>query len=158
METLNENTMTSKGSCAASLDRLQYLIETIPSKLIRISQQEFNQKLTPDKWSKKEILGHLIDSAANNHQRFIRSQYENTPTIFYDQNKWNEINNWQDLDSKNLINFWIIFNHHLINVIRNIPKEKLTLKCNTGDDKIITLEFLITDYVDHLEHHLNQII
>ncbi len=126
--------------------------------MINISKQDFNHKNSPGKWSKKEILGHLIDSAANNHQRFIRAQYEKVPVIVYDQNKWNELNNWQDADSRHLINFWMMYNHHLISVIKNIPEEKLKLECKTSGDKNVTLEFLVIDYVEHLEHHLNQII
>ena len=64
-----------------SIKRLQYLCEEIPVLLSIIPEQDFTHKSAPEKWSKKEILGHLIDSATNNHQRFIRAQFENVPSI-----------------------------------------------------------------------------
>lgn len=70
-----------------SVQRLQYLIDIIPEKLAGINEREFGLKPAVTKWSKKEMLGHLIDSATNNHQRFIRVQYENAPVIVYDQVK-----------------------------------------------------------------------
>jgi hypothetical protein len=78
-------------SIDVSIQRLEYLLEVIPAKLSALNDGFFSQKTDPLKWSRKEILGHLIDSAANNHQRFIRIQYENEPVIFYDQNKWIEM-------------------------------------------------------------------
>lgn len=64
--------------------------EIIPPLLTAIGEPAFSTKPAPEKWSKKEIIGHLIDSATNNHQRFVRAQFEPTPQIYYDQNKWNE--------------------------------------------------------------------
>jgi hypothetical protein len=140
-----------------SANRLKVLLEIIPSMLFEISEEEFSAKLNSEKWSKKEILGHLIDSAANNHQRFIRVQYGNIPTIFYDQNKWNELNHYQDLQSKHIIHLWTIYNQHLLEVIKRIPENSLLKECNVGGKKNATLQFLIDDYVQHLEHHLTQI-
>jgi hypothetical protein len=79
--------MTEPIDITHSINRLQDLLDVVPAKLSRIKDTDFVYKPAPDKWSKKEILGHLIDSAANNHQRFIRAQYENIPTIVYDPNK-----------------------------------------------------------------------
>jgi hypothetical protein len=141
-----------------SATRLEYLCNTIPALISAIREKDFSYKPTPEKWSKKEILGHLVDSAANNHQRFIRTQYENVPTIFYDQNKWNSLSHYQELDSKHIINFWALYNRHLLEIIKRIPQERLHLKCNSGDDSHHTLEWLINDYVRHLEHHLHQIV
>lgn len=115
-------------------------------------------KINPTKWNKKEILGHLIDSAANNYQRFIRIQYENTPVIFYNQNKWNELNQYQQLESKNIIDLWAIYNEHLLEVIKSIPVESLLREGNSGGEKNLTLVFLINDDVEHMEHHLKHII
>jgi hypothetical protein len=143
---------------SASINRMQFLLETIPSKLLGISKEEFLQKQSTEKWSKKEILGHLIDSAANNHHRFIRIQYEKNPVISYDQEQWNKLNYWQDCDTHELINFWLMYNHHLLKIIRNIPDENLFLTCTTDVDKTVTLEFLIADYIEHQEHHLRQLI
>lgn len=141
-----------------SVNRLSYLLETIPMLLLVISEEEFSRKINLKKWSKKEILGHLIDSATNNHHRFIRTQYQNVPTIIYDQNKWIELNHYQQLNSKHVIQLWTIYNQHLLDVIKQIPQENLLRECNVGNEKNATLHFLIDDYVNHLEHHLQQIV
>ncbi len=141
-----------------STSRLEVLLENIPSMLFKISEEEFSLKIHPNKWSKKEILGHLIDSATNNHQRFIRAQYEDVPTIFYDKNKWNELNRYQQLENKHIIQLWTIYNQHLLEIIKRIPNENLAKECYVGNGNIVTLQFLIDDYLVHLEHHLRQII
>lgn len=141
-----------------TINRFQYLLETIPAKLLDIKDQDFSFKPSPDKWSKKEILGHLIDSACNNHQRFIRVQYENVPVLFYDQNKWNSLNHYGEIDKKQIINLWTIYNQHLLQLIRHIPNENLKMECNTGGKENVTLEWLIEDYVVHMEHHLKQVL
>jgi hypothetical protein len=73
-----------------SITRLAHLCEIIPPLLFAIGEPAFSSKPAPGKWSKKQIIGHLIDSATNNHQRFVRAQFETRPRIYYDQNKWNE--------------------------------------------------------------------
>ncbi len=134
------------------------LLESIPTQLLEISEDLFSMKINSTKWSKKEILGHLIDSAANNHQRFIRVQYENIPTIIYDQNKWNELNHYQQLESKHIIQLWTIYNQHLLEILKRIPEENMCLELNVGNEINVTLQFLMDDYLLHLEHHLKQIV
>lgn len=141
-----------------SLDRLQYLCNVIPSLLEKIPELEFSFKPTPTKWSKKEILGHLIDSATNNHQRFIRIQYENEPVIFYDQNHWNALSNYNMIDSAQLIMFWKSYNQHLLEIIKAIPEENLNKTGIGKDGQKFSLAFYVSDYVQHLEHHLTQIV
>ncbi len=140
-----------------SIRKLKFLCDTIPSLMMQIPEVEFSSKPIPAKWSKKEIVGHLIDSATNNHQRFVRAQFEQKPTISYNQNEWNKFNFYNQIDSTQLINFWTVYNKHLLTIIKLIPKESMIKECNTGQNNI-TLEFLFDDYVNHLEHHLNQII
>lgn len=141
-----------------SVNRLKVLLESIPTQLLEISEDLFSMKINSTKWSKKEILGHLIDSAANNHQRFIRVQYENIPTIIYDQNKWNELNHYQQLESKHIIQLWTIYNQHLLEILKRIPEENMCLELNVGNEINVTLQFLMDDYLLHLEHHLKQIV
>jgi hypothetical protein len=138
--------------------RLAELLEIIPSLLRELSEEEFSAKISATKWSKKEVIGHLIDSAANNHQRFIRLQYQQLPTLFYDQNKWNELNHYQDLPGAHIIQLWTIYNQHLLEVIKRIPEEHLSKECIVNDGKHQTLEFLRDDYVVHLEHHMRQVV
>lgn len=140
-----------------AIDRLEYLYNTIPDMLTSIDNDSFSEKARPDKWSKKEIIGHLIDSATNNHQRFVRGQFEDNPEISYDQNNWNNYNFYQQIDGQQIIKFWAVYNRQLLELMKRIPDENLQLECFVGGT-LLTLEFLINDYVDHLEHHLRQVI
>lgn len=89
-----------------AIKRLEHLCDIIPQLLTEIDAQTFAVKPKLNKWSKKEIIGHLIDSATNNHQRFVRGQFEDVPKIVYDQNKWNEFNFYQKMDGQQIISFW----------------------------------------------------
>lgn len=140
-----------------TIARMQFLMETALERLPEISEESFTEKTGPGKWSKKEIIGHLIDSATNNHHRFVRGQFEEKAQISYDQNQWNIAGHYQDMDSTQLIQFWTIYNRQLIELWKNIPKEKLSNTIYTGGEIPLTLEFLIQDYVQHLEHHLKQL-
>ncbi|MBI3233602.1 MAG: DinB family protein [Bacteroidetes bacterium] len=140
------------------IEKLETLVKIIPDLLNQIDENEFCLKPLPNKWSKKEILGHLIDSAANNHQRFIRGQFEDVPTISYDQNQWNKLNHYVEIDSTHLIAFWTIYNQHLLEIMKRIPNDNLQKECRSTDEKNYTIEFLMNDYVEHLEYHLQQIV
>lgn len=141
-----------------SIQRLEYLCNTVPVLLAKIPDAEFSFKPHPQKWSKKEILGHLVDSASNNHQRFIRTQFEDNPSIFYDQDQWNKHSKYSNFDSSELILFWVTYNNYLTEIIKNIPEENLSKTCRVGEEKTLTLELVIEDYVRHMEHHLKQLV
>ena len=141
-----------------SISKLEFICETIPDKLLKLDETLFNKITIPEKWSKKEILGHLIDSATNNHHRFIKGQYEILPRISYDQKKWNELNFYQKVEKNQLIEFWTLYNKHLLIIFKNIKSENLKNEINTGGNEDHTIEFIINDYIEHLEHHLHQII
>ena len=141
-----------------SIERLEFLCKTIPNLLTEIEGLTFNEKTRPEKWSKKEIIGHLIDSATNNHQRFVRGQFEETPIITYDQNKWNKSNYYQEIDRIQIISFWTIYNKQILELMKHIPKDKLKNRIKTSEENSFTIEFLFADYVEHLEHHLRQIL
>lgn len=141
-----------------TLHRLETLCELIPPLLLGIDDADFTEKPSPQKWSKQEILGHLLDSATNNHQRFVRCQFEEEPTIVYDQNKWNQFSYYSKLNKTDLIHFWHHYNIHLGALLKCIPEERLTCKCRVNETTAVTLEFLFEDYVKHLEHHLKQIV
>ena len=140
-----------------AINRLNYIIDKAPILLSEIGEENMSVKHLPTKWSIKEILGHLIDSATNNHQRFVRGQFENIPEISYDQNKWNEFSFYQEINSQQIIKFWTTYNEQLLEIIKRIPSNNLNNQVRIGVD-LFTLEFLIVDYVEHLEHHLKQII
>lgn len=138
--------------------RLQIILDTVPAQIAAIGEPALSLKPGPEKWSKKEILGHLVDSAANNHHRFIRAQLEQPYTIVpYAQNDWVKLNAWQEQESAQVIRLWEIYNRQLAAVISRIPEKTLENTCISGEEHV-TLGWLITDYVDHLEHHLRQII
>ena len=142
---------------AEAIIRLNNILDKAPNLLMEISEENMSMKPSPKKWSKKEVIGHLIDSATNNHHRLVRGQFELKPEIVYDQDKWNEFNFYQEIDSAQLINFWTIYNRQLIELIKQIPKGNLTNEINVGY-KNVTFELLIVEYVEHLEHHLKQLI
>jgi hypothetical protein len=140
------------------LANLENRCKTVPAILHSIPETEFTYKPSQEKWSKKEILGHLIDSATINHHRFVRAQFENTPIITYDQNMWNQNSYYQQIKTVQLIQFWTVYNFQLLELIKLIPPAKLLKECNTGGQNNETIEWLIRDYIFHLEHHLKQII
>lgn len=137
---------------------LMAVLEKATPRLLEFSLEQASQRPAAGKWSKKEILGHLIDSAANNHQRFVRAQYTN-PLILpkYEQDQWVSLQAYQDSDWRFLVNLWADYNRHLAHVISRVGQEYLTVQCKIGPYEPATLEFIITDYLDHLKHHLKQL-
>jgi hypothetical protein len=113
----------------------------------------------PESWSPKQELGHLIDSAANNHQRFVRAaldgEYEGPG---YAQNAWVAIHGYQSIPWDRLVSFWFGYNTLLAAVIENIPEESLSADCAVGGGDAVTLRFLIEDYVKHMQHHLDHLL
>ncbi|MFC6101899.1 DinB family protein [Olivibacter domesticus] len=140
-----------------TIQRLEFLCDTIPSLLHRLDEITISFKPSPNKWSKKEIIGHLIDSATNNHQRFIRGQFEDLPRIAYNQDSWNTYSYHQLIKTHQLITFWETYNRQLLAIIKHIPEERLSRQVHTGQ-KTHSLKFLINDYMEHLEHHLKQLV
>ncbi|WP_025146307.1 DinB family protein [Pedobacter jeongneungensis] len=124
-----------------------------------ITEKAWNDKPQPSKWSKKELLGHLIDSASNNIRRLIVGQYEQGVKIVYHQDEWVLYQNYQGTDIADVKMLWKLLNDQICRVIENIPEEKLQNNCDTGKGKIDlhTLSYFIEDYVLHLKYHLKQI-
>ena len=121
---------------------------------------EISKKIAVDKWSKKETLGHLIDSGINNLQRFTEIQFESKPYKIrkYNQNELVKVNDYQNAEIKELLNFWISINNRILNLIKLQTEKTLNYKIELDENNISDLRFLMTDYVNHIEHHLNQII
>jgi len=136
--------------------RLEAIIDQHTAALHAMLKDKLAYKPSPTKWSKKEIIGHMIDSAQNNIRRFIVAQYEDEPYIVYKQDDWVSISNYQNYDTTNLINLWQLMNKHLAAVLKNIPAEKMQRRCRTQE--MHTLEWLAEDYVKHLRHHLHQVL
>lgn len=141
------------------IEKLNLNIQTVPKKYMKLGEAALLFKPTSGKWSKKEILGHLIDSALNNHRRIVMVQYQPGVKIVYDQNQWVRIQRYQNMEVEDLIQMWIIVNRKLILLIENFPKAMLYQSIDTGKNtvELCTAEYLITDYLAHMEHHLSQI-
>ena len=127
--------------------------------LLKLDNADTTARPSENKWAKKEILGHLLDSASNNHQRFVRAALQGS-LIFpgYNQNALVDLQNFAEVDWTFLVDFWAAYNRFLAHVINNLPGEAVAITCNIGDNKPATLEWLAADYVAHLKHHLNQIL
>jgi hypothetical protein len=109
-------------------------------------------------WSRKQILGHLIDSASNNHQRFVRAQLQDElrwPS--YDQPGCVRVERFQEARWSDLLGFWAAYNRFLAHVLAGVPEEKRGIQCWIGNNPVMTLEELAADYLTHMEHHLDQI-
>lgn len=143
------------------INRLQGHINSFPLEFLKYPEGELRRKPAPDKWSKKELLGHLIDSATNNHLRFIKIQFMPQPFFVegYAQNDWVKIQKYNEIETQHLVNFWKINNEHILIIMQNTPDENLGLKLNPEQpsEDSDTLFLLMKDYVDHIEHHLKQI-
>jgi len=141
-------------------NKLELLIKNGIEYLSQTSEQDLSLKIADNKWSKKEILGHLIDSGIYNIQRFTEIQFEHKPYKIrnYKQNELVKSNTYKNADSKEIINFWWSINKRILSLIQMQTENTLSYKIELEKDNTYDLRFLINDYVDHLEHHLNQII
>ena len=127
--------------------------------LMKLNNADTSTRPSENKWAKKEILGHLLDSASNNHQRFVRATLQGSLTFpGYDQNALVDLQNLAEVDWNFLVDFWTAYNRFLAHVINNLPVESAKITCNIGNNAPATLEWIAQDYVAHLKHHLNQIL
>jgi hypothetical protein len=140
------------------IDTLQKIMRNYAGRLYAIPEEVFSYKPQPGKWSKKEILGHLVDSAQNNIRRFVVAQYEEIPTIVYQQDKWVAIANYQHYPTRDLVTLWELLNRHICQVLANTPAEAAQRRSDTCDPETHTIEWLAADYCNHLLHHLHQLL
>jgi len=134
------------------------IVKREKDRLLKISEEDAGIKPSFDKWSKKEMLGHLIDSASNNHQRFTRAQFTDR-LVFpaYDGTKWVQCQNYINENWQHLVMFWSTYNLHLAHMISQIPPEKFFVQCKIGEANPMILEALIAEYIRHMERHLKKI-
>ena len=137
--------------------------ETAP--LCVITEKEAGMKPTPRAWSKKEELGHLIDSASNNHIRFVHASL--TAEIGgsgefrgsgYEQDRWVDLHGYNEMPWSEIVGFWRQYNDFLAALVRRIPEDRLATPCVVGNSSPVTLGFLIEDYILHMQHHLDHIL
>lgn len=132
---------------------LDLVMVTVP-RLSRMTGDEPG----PGQWTAREILGHLIDSASNNHQRFVRAQF--APLLVfpaYEQEAWTTVQGYREESWADLVALWASYNRHLAHVIRLIPDAAAAHRCEIGGGEPVTLDFLVTDYLRHLRDHLDQV-
>ena len=148
---------------------LREVTERAAAQLLRVPAEVAAARPAPGKWSIKEIVGHLIDSASNNHQRFVRAQWT-TDLVFpgYDQDAWVASQRYADAPWPDLVVLWLGFNRHLAWTMAAIPphvREQARHPHNLDvigfravpADQPATLDDFMRDYVEHLKHHLRQV-
>jgi len=143
-----------------ALTLLRDLLQDVPSRLERLStdKDKVESKSTPSTWSPKEELGHLLDSAANNHQRVVRVQLEDTPSMpGYDQNRWVAVPAYARRDWKELIELWQALNRQLLAAAEAVSDSAWSRTLTVAGSEPLTLQFVFDDYVQHMLHHLQHI-
>ena len=146
-------------TAAAIADELRTTVATYLPRLQALSDAQVLASRGPGKWMRVEILGHLIDSAANNQQRFVlapqRVSFEG-PT--YDQEHWVRVHAYRTRSWSEIVDLWTVFNLHLAYAIAAVPDDRLSMPCTIGTNSAETLEWLMQDYIRHMRHHLAQIL
>jgi len=156
---MSEKIWKGKARMQNALKEYETLLAGALPRLLSMSEPESSERPVPDKWSKKEVLGHLIDSASNNHQRFVRAQLSSEIRLpGYEQEAWVRTQAYQSESWDYLVQLWKFYNLHLLHVAAAIPENRLKSLCFIGENEPVTLEFIFTDYLNHLRHHLEQIL
>lgn len=151
------------------LDDFRQTIDDSAGRLLSLSASASKMAPAVGKWSPREVIGHLIDSASNNHQRFVRAQFTDDLEFHgYEQAEWVGAQGYQEENWEQLVQLWKLYNLHLLHLISRIPDEQLTKQRHRHNlhrlawqsfpvDQPATLEYFIRDYLGHLKHHLRQI-
>ena len=138
--------------------KLLSVIDVAEPRLREIGELESAKPVLPGGWSRKQVLAHLIDSASNNHQRFVRAvQQDSLDFPGYDQEGNIRVQAPQEADWLLLVSLWAAYNRYLAHVIAHLPASKLDTPCRIGSREPVTLGFIAADYLTHLVHHLRQI-
>jgi len=148
---------------------LRAAVDRATPALRRMGDEESRRPLRPGKWCAREVIGHLIDSASNNHQRFVRAQFKDD-LLFdgYEQDAWVSLQRYSEAPWSELIDLWCYFNLHIAHIMQVASKdERLRKRARHNLDQLAwkpipreepaTLDYFMSDYVEHLEHHLAQI-
>ncbi len=141
------------------VETIREIVSDTKDQLLSISSEHASQKPAAGGWSKQEILGHLVDSAYNNHQRVVRTAM-NMGADFppYQQEQWVLVQAYNKRDWFTMIDLWVQVNLHFCSVIENLSDEALGNLCNIGKDQPVPLMYVINDYLRHLKMHLEDII
>ena len=139
-----------------TIEQLEKIIAEYKLLLGKLTEEELSAKPNPAKWSKKEIIGHLVDSALTNSRRFVVAQYEDNPKIVYAQGVWVKASGYQNYQSKDLIDLWALINRHICQILSSMPPDLYNRIAVTSEPH--TIEWLAADYNKHLLHHLHVIL
>src|SRR5215813_7300104 len=141
-----------------TVEQLRKLLQVVPGRLAGLAKEKVERKLDPARWSPKEELGHLLDSAVNNHQRIVRAQMEDKLALpGYEQNRWVAIHGYHERDWQELISLWHAMNRQLLRAAESVPDAAWSHTLRVGNSEPATLEFVFDDYVAHMVHHLKHI-
>jgi hypothetical protein len=143
-----------------TINKIHELLEIGKAYIGQTAESKLSSKPSPEKWSKKEILGHLVDSGVNNLRRFTEIQFQKKPYSVknYNQDLLVKVNDYQNASTQEILNFWIAVNTRIINIIKLQKAETLDYQIILEETVKFDLKFLIEDYVHHLEHHIRQIL
>jgi hypothetical protein len=128
-------------------------------RLSAIGEARAGEPIAAGKWSRKQVIGHLIDSAVNNQHRFVRAQL--APSLVfpgYEQDGWVAAQGYQQRSWAELVGLWAALNRHLAHVVARIEPRSLETACTIGAGAPVTLRFIAQDYLRHLRHHLAQVL
>lgn len=138
---------------------LNETIDFVLPLLHNITDADASVKPLPHKWSKKEIIGHLIDSACNNQQKFVRTmQQPHLDFVGYRQDFWVALQKYNDANWSHIIDIWVAYNRQIAHIIKHVDPSVLSHTISIEGSEVFTLQFIMTDYVEHLKHHLRQVL
>lgn len=159
MSTIPTGAYASSEDVPAYIGFLKGHLAVLPAFVNGLSGDRLLERPAPDKWSRKEILGHLVDSAVNNLIRFTRAPLSAPPyqMLGYPQVELVQINHYQEVPIGHLLTLWEGLNRQILFVVEELGAEQLALPVQRADGATFTLGWLFSDYVAHLEHHLAQI-
>ena len=159
-----------KNNLREFLDDFRQTLEVSSARLMEIPEAASQVSTREGQWSPKQIIGHLIDSAANNHQRFVRAQFSNDLIHDgYQQDEWVRVQRYNEAPWSQLVQLWKLYNLHLAHVMAAMPENELIrMREKHSLDQIAwqpvdkgtptTLDYLVRDYVAHMKSHLSQIL
>ena len=154
----------------AYAQRLMDALRHAMPALLALDEAATSRRPAPGKWSPREIIGHLVDSASNNHQRFVRMRDRDDLVVEgYEQDAWVAAQRYQDAPWVELVVLWLTYNRHLARLMAATPVDARNRMRHSHNlhlrayrpvpaDRAVTLEYFMNDYVDHLEHHLAQVL
>jgi len=139
-------------------EEIRHVVGSAEKTLKRIGGRESRAPVLSGGWSRCQVIGHLIDSASNNHQRFVRAILQDSLEFpAYDQNGWSRVQAAEEADWPLLVQLWASYNRYLAHVIARLPAAKLEAPIRVGQNPPVTLRFVAEDYLRHMVHHLSQI-